>query len=164
MTCLRLTISFSLHSPTKRPTFPDWLFHSVLLTAHLALPLDSYQILSCQYETHEMHNILNIFYTKSLSPFALPQSVPCVRPHNFSEQPVFRFTAATLCGCCSEPVTVERIPLPGSCMSHKSIAEVQRICHTNDISLRADEVVMRVLGAGVCTVVPPPAPAWQVAY
>lgn len=106
-------------------------------------------------EAGKTHNVSNILHTESLSSSftsaitAAPDALVHILPQTaqFPALPL-----ALLAGAIHSlsPSDAYLLPALHRARLTKSDAEVQRIRRANDISSRAHEVVMRVLGAGVC--------------
>jgi Xaa-Pro dipeptidase len=105
-------------------------------------------------EARETHNVSNILHTKSLSssflsalaaaPDALVHALP--QTPQFPALPPPLFAGAAHSSSLSDAYLLQALH---RARLTKSDAEVQRIRRANEISSRAHEVVMRVLGAGV---------------
>lgn len=105
-------------------------------------------------EAREMHNVSNVLHTESFpssfisalnaAPEALVHTLP--QTSQFSALPPSLFIDASHSSSSSDEYILSALH---RARLTKSDAEVQRIRRANEISSRAHEVVMRVLGAGV---------------
>lgn len=114
-------------------------------------------------EARETHDVSNILHTESFSSSFISAitAAPDAFIHTLPQTPQFPALPPPLfagAAHSSSPSDGFLLPALHRARLTKSDAEVQRIRRANDISSRAHEVVMRVLGAGV-RIAPMPSPA-----